>query len=325
MKSWPAVTVGLAAALAVAACAGAGSSEAPSPAPTAPSPAAGGAAAAALAARGESSGIHNLAEVAPGLLRGAQPEGDGAFALLASLGVKTILTVDGARPDVEAAAKHGLRYVHVPIEYSGITREEQVKIARVAVDLPGPLFVHCHHGKHRGPAACGIAWMAREGVAPETVVADMRKAGTDPRYAGLYGDVVAFRPVSREELAKVSDADLPPAARTPDLVEAMVQVDKTFDRMKAVRKAGWKSPEDMPDVHPSHEARILAERFREITRLEEVGRRKEDFKGWLADAEKAAWEMEKAIEGGDADGAARSLDVVNTTCNSCHGVYRNTR
>ena len=91
---------------------------------------------------GEQAGIHNLSEVAPGLLRGADPGGDASFALLASLGVKTIISVDGARPDVEGAAKHGIRYVHIPLEYSGVTRDQQARIARVAKEAEGGVFVH---------------------------------------------------------------------------------------------------------------------------------------------------------------------------------------
>jgi protein tyrosine phosphatase (PTP) superfamily phosphohydrolase (DUF442 family) len=278
-----------------------------------------------LMERGEAAGVHNLAEVAPGLFRGAQPEGDGSFALLAGLGVKTILTVDGSRPDVEGAAKHGIRYVHVPVEYSGITRAQQVLIAKAALDIPGPMFVHCHHGKHRGPAACGIAWMARTGVSPDAVVADMRIAGTDPRYAGLYGDIVAFRPITAEELAAVKDSDLVSAAKLPDLTEAMVQVDASFDRMKAVKRAAWKSPPSMPDVQPFHEARILAERFRELGRMEEALRKPADFQGWREDAEKASWALEEALGREDGAAAGAAMDRVAATCNACHDVYRNTR
>jgi protein tyrosine phosphatase (PTP) superfamily phosphohydrolase (DUF442 family) len=304
MKTTIAAVLGLV----LAACAGA------------PAPQAG-----SLMDRGEAAGIHNLAEIAPGLFRGAQPEGEDSFALLASLGVRTLLSVDGSRPDVDGAARHGLRYVHVPVGYSGITRPEQLRIARAALDLPGPMFVHCHHGKHRGPAASGIAWMVRCGVSPEEVVADMRKAGTDPKYAGLYGDVVAFRPVTAEELATVTEEDIGPVAKLPDLVEAMVQVDASFDRMKAVKKAGWRTPASMPDVQPAHEARILAERFRELGRMEEAMRKPADFQGWREASEKAAWALEEALGKGDGAAAGAALDRVGTTCNACHDVYRNAR
>jgi len=276
-----------------------------------------------LREEGEAAGVHNLAEIAPGLLRGAQPEGDASFALLAGLGVRTILSVDGSKPDVEGAARHGIRYIHVPIEYSGVTRREQVLIAAAAESAEGNLFVHCHHGKHRGPAASGICWMTLEGATGEQAAADMRAAGTDPGYAGLYRDVLAFRPVTREELAGVTPADLPPVARTPDLVEAMVSIDGSFDRMKAVKAAGWRTPADMPDVTPAHEARILAERFREMGRLEEAKAKPADFRGWAEGAEKAAWDLESALQAGDGAAAGRALDRVGVSCKDCHGQYRN--
>jgi protein tyrosine phosphatase (PTP) superfamily phosphohydrolase (DUF442 family) len=268
-----------------------------------------------------------MAEVAPGLFRGAQPEGDASFAHLAGLGVRTIVSVDGARPDAEGAARHGIRYVHLPMEYSGIPREEQVRIARVARDAEGGIFLHCHHGKHRGPAASAIAWMARDGCSPEAAIADMRAAGTDPRYEGLYDDVREFRPVTDEELAAVRPEDLGPAAKVPDFIEAMVRIDATFERMKAVRKAGWRTPASMPDVRPAHEARILAEHLREAARLDEARGRPDDFRGWLSDAERSAWDLETALRegGGGADAAAAALDRVSASCGACHDVYRNRR
>ena len=43
-------------------------------------------------------GIENLFRLGPRLYSGGQPEGDGGFTALKSLGIKTIITVDGARP-----------------------------------------------------------------------------------------------------------------------------------------------------------------------------------------------------------------------------------
>jgi cytochrome c556 len=314
----PRLTAALAVAALVAAC------SAPGPAPE-PVPAAAAGIPADLPAAGEAAGIHNLGQIAPGLFRGAQPEGEASFALLASLGVRTVLSVDGARPDLENAARYGIRYVHVPVEYSGLTRGEQVKIARVATDAEGGIFVHCHHGKHRGPAAGAIAFMTREGCEPSKALEMMRLAGTDPKYEGLYADVGAFRPVTAEELAAVKPSDLPSAAVVPDVTGAMVKVEAHFERMKAVKKAGWATPREMPDVVPAHEARILAEQFRELARIEEVKGKPGDFRGWVAAAEKAAWEMEEALRAGKPDAAAAALDRVGTTCNACHDVYRNAR
>src|SRR5947208_13492334 len=62
-------------------------------------------------------GIANLFRLGDRVFSGAQPEGPEGFASLRRLGVTTILSVDGARPDVEAARRAGLRYVHLPIGY----------------------------------------------------------------------------------------------------------------------------------------------------------------------------------------------------------------
>ncbi len=41
--------------------------------------------------------------------------------------------------------------------HGGISRDQSLTIARAVQDLPGPVFIHCHHGKHRGPTAAVMA------------------------------------------------------------------------------------------------------------------------------------------------------------------------
>jgi hypothetical protein len=53
----------------------------------------------------EAEGIHNLFRVTANLYSGSGPEGEKAFAALAKLGVKTVISVDGAKPDLENAKK----------------------------------------------------------------------------------------------------------------------------------------------------------------------------------------------------------------------------
>src|SRR4051794_9961460 len=50
-------------------------------------------------------GIENLYRLEPRLYSGGQPEGDDGFSALRALGIRTIITVDGARPDLEAARR----------------------------------------------------------------------------------------------------------------------------------------------------------------------------------------------------------------------------
>ena len=96
-------------------------------------------------------GIENTFRLSPRLYSGGDPHGVEALAALKELGVRTIISVDGATPDVETARKLGLRYVHLPIGYDGVPREQAVRLVQAVKTLPGPVYVHCHHGKHRGP------------------------------------------------------------------------------------------------------------------------------------------------------------------------------
>src|SRR5262249_21685483 len=89
--------------------------------------------------------IANLQTPCAGLFTGAQPEGAAGFDALREMGVRTIVSVDGARPDVAAAAARGMRYVHIPVTYAEVTTEQRLEIARAIRDLPGPVYLHCHH------------------------------------------------------------------------------------------------------------------------------------------------------------------------------------
>lgn len=62
-------------------------------------------------------GLHNVMRISDQLINGSSPEGDAGFTSLRSLGIKTILSVDGARPDLVRAKKVGIRYAHLPISY----------------------------------------------------------------------------------------------------------------------------------------------------------------------------------------------------------------
>lgn len=50
-------------------------------------------------------GLPNVLRISDQLLSGGSPEGDEGFRSLQALGVKTVITVDGARPEVEQARR----------------------------------------------------------------------------------------------------------------------------------------------------------------------------------------------------------------------------
>src|SRR4051794_16072618 len=75
-------------------------------------------------------GLHNVYRITDNLFSGSSPEGDAGFRSLKEMGIKTVITVDGVRPDVEHAKKYGLRYVHLPFGYDGISRQRILELAK---------------------------------------------------------------------------------------------------------------------------------------------------------------------------------------------------
>lgn len=269
--------------------------------------------------------IENLYRLAPGLYSGAQPVGEAGFSALRRLGVRTIISVDGARPEVEAARAQGLRYVHLPVGYDGIDRDQAERLVRAARGLPGPVFVHCHHGTHRGPAAAAIVAMATAGWPRERARRWLEQAGTSRDYKGLFASVERFDPAAA--LARADGAppeDFPEAAEVPALVEMMVRIDAGWDRLRAIGAAGFRAPAESPDLDPAHEALMLAEQFREAARLDEARERGEAFVELMAAGDRASMDLAGSLKPAPPrpGESARALERVGRSCVACHRRFR---
>ena len=135
-------------------------------------------------------GLHNVYRLGETLYSGSSPDDEGAFESLARLGIRTIISVDGAPPDIEAARANGMRYVHLPITYGSVPHETLVGLVRATQELSGPIYLHCHHGKHRGPAAAVSLWRCLDKhVTTEQAIAAMTLIGVADRYQGLFASV----------------------------------------------------------------------------------------------------------------------------------------
>lgn len=276
----------------------------------------------------EARGIENLFRLSPNFYSGGEPQGEEGFSTLKRLGIRTIISVDGAAPDVETAQKLGLRYVHLPVGYDGIPRERGWRLIKAARALPGPVFIHCHHGKHRGPAAAALCGIAVEGWTREDATSWMKQAGTSPNYEGLFATVANLPIPTAAELAHV-DGDFQERAETPALVELMVAIDQRWDRLKAVKEAGFKTPATLPDVDPPHEALQLAEHFREMLRAEESRSRGAEFTLRTRAASQLADDLEATIRLHNQAGNLASRKKVEAAflavgkgCADCHTLFR---
>ena len=271
----------------------------------------------------EVDGLHIVFRITEKLYSGSGPEGEKSYASLRKLGIRTVISVDGAKPDVELARKFGLRYVHVPFRYNGVPRSQAVQLAKAVKELPGPIYIHCHHGKHRGPTAAAIAQLcADERCMVETALEILKKAGTNPRYQGLFESVQKFRRPTRQELAGV--AELPEVVKVASMTQAMVSIDNAWDHLKLVRAAGWKTPKDHPDLDAQHEAKRLAGHYLDVSKLPKTKDLPEDFLRWLADGQAAANKLEIVLRSPKVDGEAAEKAFMqgSMACSRCHSKYR---
>ena len=271
----------------------------------------------------ETTDLHNAHRVTDTLISGAAPENEQAFRDLAALGVRTIVSVDGAKPDVERARRHGMRYVHLPIGYDDVTDAEGRHIAKALKELPGPVYLHCHHGKHRSAAAVAVACVMNGSLAPERAESVLETFGTGANYVGLWESARKAKRLKAAELEAIK-VDYVEQAAIPELAARMVEVDKTWERLKAVRANAWAAPADHPDLDPAHEALQLREHLHETGRAEDSAARPADYRKLLADSEAGAVALREALAARPVNRteAERAFKLVGNACAACHKAHR---
>ena len=264
--------------------------------------------------------LHNVFRLATGFYSGDAPESAKAFRELTRLGVRTVISVDGSQPRLTLAHQYGIGYVHLPFGYDGIPRSRAIELIKAVRGVKGPVYLHCHHGKHRGPAAAATVCRATQGWSAGHAEEFLKQAGTDPDFAGLYWDVRAFRPPSAEELARLP-ATFPETVDTPALVDAMVEIDGHLDALKVLEKAGW--PRRGGPLAPAQPAVLIRELLRELARDPEIETRGAGYRAQLSRAEQAAETLHHLLEDGSDPAREAALKTLSSTCNDCHKAHRN--
>ncbi|WP_417850713.1 hypothetical protein [Thalassoglobus sp.] len=251
--------------------------------------------------------IVNFRQVNKLLFSGAQPEGEEDFAALQKYGVKTIVCVDGTTPRVELARKYGLRYVHIPLPYSGIPRDSARKLAKVVEECESPIFVHCHHGLHRGPAAAAICGIAQKEMTSKTAIKFLKEVGTDPKYVGLFRDVGNYRLLSPSEDAKLPQVELVEIAPVDELSDIMTRIEEHFGIVEA----------QLESVTPNQQLIVehsvaMSEEFKESARLKKLS---EKLRTKFIEASKTSATL---ATDGEQEQLSKQLKNLKQQCVACH-------
>jgi protein tyrosine phosphatase (PTP) superfamily phosphohydrolase (DUF442 family) len=299
----------------------------PAPAPSATAPATAAATPLAFPTFGATApatlpGLPNVVTYGDGFYCGGVPDGDTGFATLAALGIKTVISVDGAQPDLATAKAHGLRYVHLPIGYNGMDEERTCEIAKAVRDLPGPIYIHCHHGKHRSAAAAAASMVTLGRLTIDQGLALMQVSGTAPVYKGLFACVAVAHPEGAR--LDAMPANFPESTKTSNLVDTMVAVDGANDRLKASEKAGWKATPTNPDMVPAADAARLADYLRIVAAGPQAQAKPPEFAAWLNQGSQHAIALEDALIANKPPAETSALyKALGQSCADCHGKYRN--
>lgn len=259
----------------------------------------------------------NFIQVSKQIYSGGEPNRPEHFEALAKSGVKTIVSVDGAKPNIEEARKHGIRYVHIPIGYDGIPEPAQKQLLRLTQEVKGPYFVHCHHGKHRGPAAVALIGINLKEKDTSSALEFLEKAGTSKSYAGLWKCVQEYKLPTLDE----NTPELKEVAEVESLASAMADMDRIHDQLILCEKQGWKSPPEHPDLKPAQQALLLKELFRESQRT--LSKEHQEIAEGLNLSEKLSEELEQALNANNTVSASKSFSELRKSCTACHKEYRN--
>lgn len=286
----------------------------------------------ALAQSGDQ--LQNFQRVSQRLFCGGDPKASEDFALLAEQGVRTIVSVDGATPSIALASEYGIRYVHIPIGYDSIATEAQLALTHVAREIDGPIYVHCHHGRHRGPAAAAVIAIAMHDATSQEGIALLQRSGTSRNYGGLWQSVREFR-------TPPADAVLPElqeVSAVSTMAATMVQIDRLVEHLKDLSAPARlpnddQAPQEKPEQQSKVEnALLLVELIHELNRSADATYDKALWRQ-MATFEEDAIRFNAAVRGAEsADEAsaeraiaeqARQLARLGKSCTQCHQQFRN--
>lgn len=262
--------------------------------------------------------VKNCIQVTDTVFSGAVPEGEKAFEELQKLGIKTIISVDGMKPDVNTAKRFGLRYVHLPHGYDGISKQRVLEIAKGLVDLPKPIFIHCHHGKHRSPAATASACLSLGWIAPTKAMDVLQLAGTNPNYRGLFASVTKAGDFSRAEVDRVQ-VRFEEVASLPPLIETMVAMDEHLEHFIQLDAAAARDSSKRNVL--ADEVLLLSDRYAELHRSSVEERKPAGYLQLLKDGEAICSELESGLRSSERE-LKPLVERLKSNCAHCHQQYR---
>ena len=266
--------------------------------------------------------LQNVYRLGQTLYSGSSPRDEAAFSTLSRLGIKTIISVEGAEPDIDTARAHGMRYVHLPIVYAGLTHERLVELVRAANEYPTPIYIYCDRGVDRAPIAAAALWMClnRQATKEQAIAVAHKISGDANPHPRLLGSLLdATRPT--EEEWKASNSALPEVSQLPPFTRSMASIGRMWDRV-AIPVKDRHSTTISLQLDTAYD---IAEQFRESAAMPGVpDELRPGLQAIVGDAEKLAEIIKSELRDPTAQvtGRQQAVDTINNRCHECHTKFR---
>ena len=184
--------------------------------------------------------------------------------------------------------------------------------------LEKPIFVHCHHGKHRGPSAAALLAMMSGACGKGDAMTILQLCGTNQKYSGLWDSVRNYEaPTQRILLPSLNSREnIDPATAS------MVRLGEVMDNLSVLQKAGGKVDSGLSVGEVTELTVLLHEELREFKRLASSDRPAE-FSRYLDDILKSSKILVKVLDVRDVDRVSILMKDIRQNCSSCHQKFRN--
>ncbi|MGV6815255.1 MAG: hypothetical protein ACWA5W_09655 [Phycisphaerales bacterium] len=260
--------------------------------------------------------LNNVFQLTDSLYSGAEPRDRSAYEDLQSMGIRTLISVDAIAPNASLAGEYNIRVIHLPIGYAGISKQRIKELAFAIQSSFKPIYVHCHQGKHRGPAALCAGALALGMMTHEEANAFMTSAGTSPKYTELWSAVE-----QTEKLATVEPMPLSDHAPTRSISKTMSKIGKQTTILSDIiypktNPIGGESTN--PAQSPAVYAAQVHNLFRTLETNDEAKEYVPEFISDLQHAIQSAKALEKSLDMEDPIFAMDALDALQNSCSRCH-------
>tara|TARA_B100001115_G_scaffold168792_1_gene148907 strand:+ start:24 stop:872 length:849 start_codon:yes stop_codon:yes gene_type:complete len=238
---------------------------------------------------------------------GGHPHPGRGDAAMDRLGIRSIIVVD-APPPVDPSRPA----VHLPLKYSGIDEREASQLAYLLTTLERPIYIHCHHGTNRAPAAAAIGLIGTGELTAAEGLGLLDRSGTNPSFGGLFEAVRTATPIPNDRREPYDGSD----ATVDDFALSMSDVDEVFARLEGASDRGW------TDTQSPADAAELVDLLR--VSLDRTALNEDQIFRRLSEGSIArATALEDALVQGDRTAALRQMKSLTATCRACHDRFRN--